>query len=291
MHAQRSLALALALLAPVAAAAAPTWKAQAKAGLVATTGNAQTTTLTVGANASRADDGNKFTLDGLLAYGRSGLLVVTDNGDDVTEPGEIRRDTQTTANAWTTRARYDRTFAPKNGFYVAALLGADGPGGKDLATGGQAGYVRRLWKSERYELVVEVGYDFSYEDYSAAGADSAAIHSARILVGETLKIADGVGLVASVEALTNLNSESVPNAWHPGEDVKTFRDVRVNGKAALTAKLLGNVSLSVGFTLRYDANPAPLPAIPGAKPYATGFVPFADQIDTVTDAAIIVTFL
>lgn len=284
--------LSLALLAPAMARAdGPSWKAQAKAGLVATTGNAQTTTLTMGATASRADDGNKFAVEGQLAYGRSGILVVVDDGDGVTEPGEISRETRTTANAWTTKARYDRTFGPKHGFFVAALLGADAPGGKDLASGGQAGYTQRLRKGGRDELVLEAGYDFSYENYSAPGAESVSIHSARVLVGETLKIADGVGLAASVEALANLNAEKGPNARDPGEEVKLFRDIRVNGKAALTAKLLGNLSFSLGFTLRYDANPAPLPAIPEAPPFAPGFVPFADEIDTVTDAALIVTFL
>lgn len=284
--------LALALGLPAAAGAEPAWKAQAKAGLVSTTGNARTTTLTVGANASRKDDGNKFTLDGLLAYGRSGVLVIVDaDADGFAGPGEISRETRTTANAWTLKARYDRTFAPKNGFFVAALLGADAPGGKDLASGGQVGYVRRLWKTGRDELVLEAGYDFSWEDYSAAGTRSAAIHSARLLLGDTVKLADGVGLAASLEVLSNLNEEKAPSAWHPGEDVKPFRDTRVNAKVALTAKVLGNMSLSLGFALRYDANPAPLPAIAGALPYAAGYTPFAEEFDTVTDAALIVTFL
>lgn len=282
--------LALALLVPASAGAA-TWKAQAKGGLVSTTGNAETTTLTVGANASRTDDGNKFTLDGLVAWGRSGILVVVDDGDGVTQPGEIFRETRTTANAWTVKARYDRTFAPKNGFFLAALAGADAPGGKDLVSGAQAGYARRLWQTGRDELVLEAGYDFSYEDYSAPGAASAAIHSARLFLGDTVKLADGVGLAASVEMLSNLNEEDAPSAWNPGEKVKPLRDTRVNAKAALTAKVFGNMSLSVGFTLRYDANPAPLPAIAGAPPFAPGFVPFAEEFDTVTDAALIVTFL
>ena len=118
-----------------------------------------------------------------------------------------------------------------------------------------------------------------------------SIHSGRAFLGETLKLTDTVGLVGSVEALANLNEEDAPNAHSPGKKVQAFEDVRVNGKVALTAALRSNVSLSVGFALRWDRNPAPLPGIAGAPPFAPTYVPFAKEVDTVTDAALIVSFL
>jgi hypothetical protein len=285
--------IALALLLPALAGAAeptyPQYKAQAKAGLVATTGNARTTTLTAGALLARTDPSNKFQLEGLLAYGRSSLLVARDaNANGAIDPGELGRETQTTAESWSVRARYDRFFTQHHGAYAAAVVGADVPAGKDLIGGGQAGYSARLLKTERNELILELGYDFSYEDYAAKGAESVEIHSGRAFVGETVKLNEGVGLSASVEALTNLNEENAVNARDPGAKVEAFDDLRMNGKAALTAALMKNVSLSVGFTVRYDRNPAPLPKVSGL---GFGYPAFANEWDTVTDAALIVSFL
>lgn len=65
----------------------------------------------------------------------------------------------------------------------------------------------------------------------------------------------------------------------------------MNGKVALTVALRRDVTLSVGFAVRWDRNPAPLPPISGAPPFAAGFLPFAEETDTVTDAALVVSFL
>ena len=158
----RALAVLLVLASPVAAlaedppAAPPPvqWKAQVKAGLVSTSGNAETTTLSAGALVSRADAANKLALEGVLTYGRSGVLVVRDaNGNGLTDPGEIGRDTQTTADAWNLKARYDRFFTPHHGAFAAASIGADRPAGKTVIGGGQAGYAAKLVKTATQELV------------------------------------------------------------------------------------------------------------------------------------------
>lgn len=278
--------------APPPAPPAVQWKAQAKAGLVSTSGNAQTTTLNAGALASRTDPENKIALEGVVTYGRSGVLVVRDtNGNGQTDPGEIGRDTQTTADAWNLKARYDRFLTPRHGAFAAASIGADRPAGKTVIGGGQAGYAAKIVKTATQELVAELGYDFSYEEYERTGVKAVSIHSGRVFLGETLKLSDTVGFVGSVEALANLNEEDAPNAHGAGKKVQAFDDVRVNGKISVTAAVRSNVSLSFGFALRWDRNPAPLPAIAGAPPFAPGYFPFAKEVDTVTDAALIVTFL
>lgn len=270
------------------------WKAQAKAGLVSTSGNAQTTTLTAGANVSRTDTRNKLALEGAVAYGQSGLLVATDaNGDGLIERSEFHRNTQTTVNNWAVRGRYDRFVTERQGAFVGASIGADRIAGKTVLAGGQAGWAAKLVKTASQELVAELGYDFSYEEYQAPRVKPNEIHSARARLGETLKLSQTAGLVASVEALANLNTEkNAPNAHaaDPAAKVTAFEDLRVNGKLALTAAIRSDVSLSVGFQLRWDRNPAPLPAISGAPPFAPP-IPFAKEVDTETDAALIVTFL
>jgi hypothetical protein len=95
-----------------------------------------------------------------------------------------------------------------------------------------------------------------------------------------------------VESLFNLNSEKAPNADDPTKtSVDAFQDTRFLGKAGITTTVWKRVNFSFGFTLKYDHNPAPRPAIKGAPPYATGFLPFADTTDTITEAALIVNFL
>src|SRR5712691_8086524 len=58
---------------PDEAAGAPAveWKAQARGGLIATSGNSQSGTASFGVAASRKQGNNKLTLDGNSAYGRS----------------------------------------------------------------------------------------------------------------------------------------------------------------------------------------------------------------------------
>lgn len=280
--------------APAAAPAPPpaSWKAQAKAGLVSTGGNSQTTTVTGAANVSWSDVSNKVGLEGLVNYGKSSLRVVTDaNGNGATDPGEVHRDTQVTVNNWAIKGRYDRFITAHQGAFVGAAVGADEIAGKTVIGSGQAGWAVKLLKSADQELVGELGYDFSYEEYQARGVKPVEIHSGRAFLGETLKLSQSAGVVASVEALANLNTEKdAPNARRPGKKVTAFEDLRVNGKLALTAAVRSNVSLSVGFTVKYDRNPAPL-SVAGAPPFAAGYFPFANTFDTVTDAALIVTFL
>src|SRR6188768_3969565 len=58
------------------------WIAAAEAGLVFTTGNSETTTVTGGLKASRKTGKNKLALEGSAAYAKSGLRVLLDqNGN------------------------------------------------------------------------------------------------------------------------------------------------------------------------------------------------------------------
>jgi hypothetical protein len=98
-----------------------------------------------------------------------------------------------------------------------------------------------------------------------------------------------------VEALFNLNKEAKAvnvSTGMPGVD--PFNDTRVVGKMGLTTTLLKSLSMSFGFTLRYDQNPAPRP-VPSGSPagasYAPTFQPFADKVDTLTEATLVYTFL
>jgi len=272
------------------------WKVQAKGGLLLTTGNSQTGSGTFALDSSRQSGMNKLSLNGGVAYGRSRILVPIENDGGTATTG-LGRQGQTTTNQWRAKGRYDRFITENNSAYALAQIGSDRIAGKALFGGGQAGYSRQLVKNAEHTLVAELGYDFSYESYVQSPGktiDGVSIHSARLFVGELWSLSKETGITASGEAMFNLNKEQALNAndqTGATKGVDAFKDTRLIGKLGVTTLLRKSLSLALGFTVRYDQNPAPLPLPPGAAPYADGFLPFADKVDTLTEATLIYTFL
>jgi hypothetical protein len=280
------------------------WKVQAKGGVLLTTGNSQSQNATMSLSAARRDGNNRLTLDGGLAYGRSNIRVPVLATPDPNMPmmpptiTGIDRQGVTTTNNWIVKGRYDRFFTANNSGYASGQAAADKIAGKSFYGGGQAGYSRQVLKNDVHLLVAEIGYDFSHERYvqqPGKTLDPVSVHSARLFVGDTLKLTTATGFTASVEAFFNLNKEGKAlnvNTGQPGVD--PFKDTRVVGKAGLTTTLFKSLSVAFGFTLRYDQNPAPLP-IPSGSPmgavFASGFLPFSEKTDTLTDVTLIYTFL
>jgi putative salt-induced outer membrane protein YdiY len=259
------------------------WKAAVQAGLILTTGNSETTTTTVNATASRRQGMNKLQIDIGGAYARSSIFIASDvNNDGFITANEIQNPSSTTTRAWEVKARYDRFLTAHNALYALAKLGADEPAGKELVGGAQIGYSRQLYKTDVHEFVGEVGYDFTYED-STAG-DGVAIHSGRGFLGYTGKLSDDTGVKASTELLMNVNELDQPQG-----QIDPLEDTRVTSVIELSTKLHDNISFSFGFTAKFDNAPSPRPAF--EVPYAAGFVPLADELDTITKASLIINFL
>jgi hypothetical protein len=287
--------------APPAAPVAPPveWKVQSKAGFLMTSGNSQSTNMTVGLNGSRKEGNNKLALEGGMAYGRSKNLVA--KFDDPANPSAITsldRNSVVSTNNWAAKGRYDRFLTENNTAYVSGLSAADKIAGKTFFGGGQTGYSRQVIKDKLNLVVAELGYDFSYERYvqqTGKTADPVSIHSARILVGETLSLNAATGLTASVEALLNLNTETKAKNVKDGSDgVAAFKDTRINTKLGITTNLFKKLSLGLTFILKYDQNPAPRP-IPAGSPAGASYpdgasYAFADKVDTQTEVTLMYTF-
>ena len=255
------------------------WKAVAKGGMTLTTGNSQTTNGTLALAISRQESANKFAFDAGTAYGQSNQLVAVLGPDTSADPDPTRW--------WSTASSAMRSPRPTPGRPRRATTGSSPPttpatppaqaaadriAGKSFAGGGQIGYSRQLYTSDVHLCVSELGYDYSYERYVAQPGrtlDPVSIHSARLFVGETLKISPTSGATASVEALFNLNREAkaldVGSRPPPTQGVAAFHDTRVVGKLGLTTTVLARLSVGFGFTLRYDQNPPPRP-IPCGTP-------------------------
>jgi hypothetical protein len=282
------------------------WKAQAKAGALVSTGNSQARSAALGLSASRKEGANKLAIEGGAAYGRATVYQPTIDNTDPAKPliTDLGPVSVTTTNNWLAKGRYDRFFTANNTGYVSGQAAADRIAGKTFFGGGQLGYSRQLVADAMNLLVAEIGYDYSYESYvqqPGKTIDAVSVHSARLFVGEALKLSPATGITASVEALFNVNREGKAlNHTNGAPGVDAFADTRVVGKAALTTTVWKALSIAFGFTLRYDENPAPLPIPPTAPKgavyspttyAATMGVPFARTVDTLTEATLIYTFL
>jgi hypothetical protein len=269
--------------AALARAEAVEWKLVAQGSFMLSTGNSRATTFGAALSASRKANRNKFTIEGGAAYARSRLLLATDaNGNGTIEPAEVTRPSQTTTRSWLVRGRYDRFLTAANAVYGAAGLSADEPAGKELVGNGQVGYSRQVYQDSVHLVVAEGGYDYTHED--PVVGDGLSIHSLRVFAGYTAKLTGDTGFEISAEELSNLNRLDGPTG-----EVGAFEDNRVNGKVSLTTVLMKNLSFRLAFEAHYDHAPAARPPFP--LPYAEGFTPLADELDTRTEVTLIVNFL
>ncbi|HEY4176929.1 MAG TPA: DUF481 domain-containing protein [Kofleriaceae bacterium] len=260
------------------------YNASVEAGAVFTTGNSETTTATAGAKVSRKRGDNKLGVEGSVAYAKSSTRVATDdNMDGVIGPTDtIATKEQVTAEQFAGKVRYDRFLTDFNSLFIAGLVSRDLPAGKREVLGGQAGYSRRLYKSEKAEAVAEIGYDYSHE--GLVGGNNVSIHSARGFLGYKAEMSEGVTWDSSIEALTNLNHESLTTTDH--RDATFGEDTRVNIKLAIAAKVGKNLAFQTSLEAHFDNRPAPL-KLDGKL--ADDFVPSATKIDTIMKASLIYT--
>lgn len=266
------------------------WKLSAQAGLLITTGNSRSRTYLASFAGSRRAGDNKFQFEAAGAYARSSALFPGDTNMNGMIDNQAEIDTLIIVSAKTlgAKARYDRFFTEHNSVFAAARVATDELAGKDLVFGGQLGYSRQLYKSAKHELVAEGGYDFAYENYVDDAVDELAIHSLRLFAGYTGTLTKDTGVFASVESLFNLNPEKNPVMGQG--DIAPFADTRVLGKTGVTTKLWKSISFRFAFTAKYDQAPSPIPPLAGF-PFAPGFTPLAETLDTVTEVTMIVSFI
>ncbi len=265
----------------------PEWFAAAEAGLVVTTGTTDSTTASGGFRVSRKEGFDKFALDASGTYAKTGTLVLNDlNGNGMIDNTDelVERD-QITAETLAAKARYDRFLTTDNSLFIAALAGRDLPAGRDATYGGQVGYSRQLYKSKTSTTTGEIGYDYTREDLTVGPGVS--VHSVRAFIGHKAQLLAGATLDASLEALTNLNHETLPT----GQDGSAFMDTRVNVRIAISAKVSSTIAFTTSLESHFDNRPGPLTLPAGSAPFAPGFVPPAAEVETIMKVSLIYTFL
>lgn len=257
------------------------WHASAEVGVVFTTGNSETTTITGAAKSDRKAGDNKFSAELSGAFAQTGVRQLADqNGNGLIDnEGEIDTVTTTSSKNLTGKLRYDRFLTTYNSLFITAIASTDEPAGKELVVGGQAGYSRQIYKTEHHELVGEAGIDYSREKLIAG--DPLSIISARAFVGYKGELREGTGLDANVEALFNLNSLDTPTG-----KCDALEDTRVYGHLGITSKLTSSLSFSTSLDVKFDNRPAPLKI----DKLAPGYVPEAAKYDTIMKASLIYSF-
>lgn len=278
------------------------WKVSAQAGLLLSTGNSNALTVSGAGSASRVDAKNKLALDVDFRYGQTTTFAAAPNlpVDPMTKMpiissyADIATATAISTQYWGVKLRYDRFFSPNNLGYVVGQVMGDEPAGKRVFGGGQIGYSRQLYKSDRNELLAEVGYDLTFVFFAAPDAMPSQImlHSLRAFLGYNLTLSKDTAINTGVEGLFNLNSLTSPGFK---DEITPFQDTRVNFKTALTTTVYKKLSFRFSFKLRFDNVPAPRAPIAGTT-YGTGadglpFVPVAEKVDTLSEAALVVNFL
>jgi hypothetical protein len=259
------------------------YNASAEAGVVFTTGNSETTTASVGFKAARKKNDNKLAVEGSMTYAKAGVRTLNDtNGNGLIDnDAEITTVKQITAESYAGKVRYDRFLTKHNSLFLAGLMSRDVPAGKELVMGAQAGYSRQLYKTEKAEAVGEIGVDYSNENLTSG--PSLKIFSLRGFVGYKAEMTEGTSFETSLEVLSNLNEEQLPNM----KDGSIGQDTRVNFKASVSSKVTKNLSFQTSIEAKYDHRPGPL----GVKNLAMGFTPEASRFDTIMKASFIYTIL
>lgn len=267
------------------------WKAAVQAGLILNNGNAENIAFSASGTASVFDGKNKGTLDVGGSYAQSTIIVANDRDMDgvISSKDEELRKRSTTAAMWNVKLRYDRFFTPNNTLYLAMQALGNEPAGKRVVVSGQAGYQRQLYKNDMHLVRLEAGYDFSFERSTLyhkmpKSIPDLFIHSLRLYLGYDLTFSKDSTLKLYGEVLCNLNPEDGPHG-----NIRPFEDTRVNFGLALITKLWQRLNFRFGVTARYDNAPQARPAID--LPYAPGYTPLAEKLDTVVDASLVFTFL
>lgn len=194
------------------------WSGSADFGLTVTSGNSETTSLAVGADATREFARHTLSLSG-------NYLRTTENGEEVANRGELS-------------ASY-RYFPNERFYFTARSAGSfNGPAGLDLrlAPGAGVGYV--LAEGEDYQLSAEAGANW-IRDAFVDGTSASSVYYA---VAEAFSLQLSETTALRQELRYNSNAEDVS-------------DYLLHGEATLTTRITGGIGLRVTVIEDFDATP------------------------------------
>lgn len=184
-----------------------------------------------------------FVVEASYLYG----LAATRLDPAGTPPDYHFGDPAENTNNFNARMRYDFFLTPDDALFLVAKGRYDPFARLEPRIGGQAGYLRNLFREENHRFWGEVGYDFTYDNFGevldVGGGQLASdrqLHSLRLFVGYENKLNEVLTYVTGLEALMRLDR---PEHWR-FEWVNQFR-----------SKLADWLQVSLDLTGRFDALP------------------------------------
>ena len=218
---------------------------QLQAGVLSSSGNSKTLSLTGAGRFKARREDNQLSLTLAGNYAESAPKPA---------PGETQtQDMQTTMKNVQGKARYDRFLG--QGFAVFLSLSGrnDRFQGVVLRTNLDPGLSYYFVDKEKQQLWTEIGYDYQWDlrryDAMARAAESGislnkteSRHSGRLFLGYEGSINEMVGITTGLEYLQSVEESKY---W------------RMNWDIGATSNLSSKFSLSMTFNLRYDNSPLP----------------------------------
>jgi putative salt-induced outer membrane protein len=216
-----------------------TTEAKVSAGGLFTAGNAQSVSVTSGANFRLRRGMNQLTAAAAANYARA------------RPQGQL--DSKKTVENFQAKTRYDRFLtAVLAGFGSASIL-SDRFLGLDLRLNLDPGIAFYAVDTKTTQLWSEVGYDYQHDVRNQSALDAGRLsdpslgktddrHSGRFFIGYRDSFNENVSLSTGLELLQAL---------------KHTENRRVNWDISLQSAIAGKLSIANTFTLRYDHNPLP----------------------------------
>lgn len=253
------------------------WSNKTEFGLTTTSGNAETTNLSLG-NLYK-HEWTKATLDFDLMAIKNESTVNFYTGPPGSEVLESR--TETSAETYTVGLAYRRIITGRLFWYANGRWFRNEPAGLLDRYRGGAGIGYTFFESPKHKFLGELGATYTDDTKSVANPPSNEVSftytSATVLFGYDFKISDTAEL------------SSVANGFF---DVDESENWQANWVTSLTASLTSRLALKLTYTVVYDNLPADIavPPGPGTLPGA-GPVPFeAENTDTFLTASLVMNF-
>ena len=253
------------------------WSNKTEFGLTSTSGNSETTNLSLGNKYKRNWTKAELVFDLMAIKNESVVNTYTGSaGNEV-----LQERTDTTAETYALGLAYRRNITGRLFWYANGRWFRNVPAGllDRYRAGAGVGYT--LIEAKKHIVIGELGATYSDDTKSVEGLTSNeasfTYSSATLLFAYNFKISDTAELSSDAD-------------WF--YDVEESQNWQANWVTSLTASLTSQLALKITYSVVYDNLPAdiPIPPGPGADPGA-GSIGFpAEKTDTFLTASVVLNF-
>lgn len=210
------------------------WKNESQVGVVTTSGNTETTTLSAAQSTKYEFTKNVFSITGSYLYQKSGAVI--------------------SAKAWSLGVRYERELTERFSLFAAEMV--QGDRFKDLrqSYNTDLGAKYSFMKTDTLTWFGEGGYRFTRQNTSKAQLN---LHFARLYTEIEKKWNESVSSKYWIEVLPNFTDSA---------------DWQANTELSLSAALSSLFSVKTGYLLKFDHLPNAVGLKPADKVFTTSLV-------------------